>query len=65
MIDSPTWLQDTALLLRNRPSHIKLKTIAIACQVSVAWLSKLQTGTLENPPIIKIQRVNGWLKTNV
>jgi len=63
MQNIPTsWLYETSLLLRNRPSHIRLRTIAASCKVSTAWLSKLQNGKLLTAPVEKVQSVNTWLK---
>ena len=58
-------LDDTAHKLRNRPSHIRLRTIAQECQVSQAWLSKLQNGVIVDAKFSMLQTVNNWLSTNV
>lgn len=58
------WLAETRTLMENRPSKIRLQVIAEACGVSVAWLSKLQTGKLTDAPISKVESLNRWLKEN-
>jgi len=58
------WLEETSRLLRKRTSDIRLKTISEDCKVSVAWLSKLQTGKLLTAPVEKVERVNVWLKAH-
>ena len=58
------WLEETRTLLANRPSRIRLRVIAEACGVSIAWLSLLQTGKLHDAPITRVQCVNKWLKEN-
>lgn len=59
-----TWLEETRQLMLNRPARIKLKEIAEACDVSVSWLSYLQTDNLPDASIVKVQRVNKWLREN-
>lgn len=58
----PSWVQETAQLLRLRANIITLREIANECEVSVAWLSKLQNNKLDDPKIAMVQRVNFWLK---
>lgn len=59
--ESPTWLEETAALMNARQG-IRLREIAEECNVSIAWLSKLQTGRLTDASVKKLQTVNAWLK---
>lgn len=62
----PPLLAETVELLRNRPARIKLREVAAACDVSIRWLSLMQTRPEEliNTALGKVNAVNVWLKAN-
>ena len=54
-------LDETLLLLRNRPVTLELKQIAQAIDVSPNWLSMLNKGNIDNPGIVGIQKLHDYL----
>ncbi len=56
-----TLLEETLILLRNRPVTLELKQIAQAIDVSPNWLSMLNKDKIENPGIVGIQKLHDYL----
>lgn len=54
-------LDETLLLLRNRPVTLELKQIAQAIDVSPNWLSMLNKGNINNPGVVGIQKLHDYL----
>lgn len=48
--------------MNHRHRSIRLQTISKECNVSIAWLSRLQCDALTKPSAAKLQVVNQWLK---
>lgn len=54
-------LDETLILLRNRPVTLELKQIAQAIDVSANWLSMLHKGNIDNPGVVYIQKLHDYL----
>lgn len=54
-------LDETIILLKNRPVTITLRQIAKDLKVSPNWLSLLVNNEIDNPGIVGIQKLHDYL----
>lgn len=54
-------LDETLILLKNRPVTLELKQIAKAIDVSPNWLSMLVNNKIDNPGVVSIQKLHDYL----
>lgn len=55
-------LEETKVLLRDRPASLSMQDVADAVGVSIAWLRLFARGKAKNPGVTTVGKLNQYLK---
>ena len=63
--EKPTLRDSTRELLNNRPLSLTTKDIAEYLGVSCQWVNQFARGTIPNPGVMTIEKLNLFLKQEI